>query len=219
MTSGIFLSRGFAAVSALAICLSFVSQSNAADLITEWSSIEAPPPPELKPVTLQGSTTALLLLDMMHDGCKRRVRCVESVPLVKRLHDEARAAGAMVFYSLTGGENPTPADIVDPGIAPRDGERAVARGPDKFMDSDLAERLRTHGITTVIVCGTSAQGSVLGTGSGSAQRGYAVVVPIDCVSSEDAFMEQYAVWHMYRGAPVRITEKTTVSRSDMITFE
>lgn len=212
-------SHSLAAGSAIALCLFLVSPLHAADLLAEWNAIETPPPPELSSVTVEGAKTALLLLDMMHDGCMRRPRCIESLPNVKRLHDEARAAGAMIFYSLTGGDNPTPTDIVDTAIAPRDGEWAVARGPDKFMDSDLAERLRTHGITTVIVCGTSAQGSVLGTGSGSAQRGYNVVIPIDCVSSETAFMEQYAVWHMYRGAPARITDKTTVSRSDMITFE
>ena len=44
------------------------------------------------------------------------------MPNVKKLHDAARAAGAMVFYSLVGGDKPTPADIMDPGFAPKEGD-------------------------------------------------------------------------------------------------
>ena len=115
--------------------------------------------------------------------------------------DAARAAGAMVFYTLVGGSNPTPADIVDPGIAPRDGEWVFQRGPDKFLGSPLEQRLKDRGIKTVIVTGTSAQGAVVGTGSGSAQRGYKVIVPVDGMSAEDPYNEQYAAWHMYKGGP------------------
>ena len=32
-------------------------------------------------------------------------------------------------------------------------------------------------------------------------------------------MEQYAVWHMYRGALLRASEKTTLTRTDKIIFE
>jgi len=194
------------------------SPAPAADIIAEWATVKAPPVPELKPVTLDGKTTALLILDMMKTNCPKRSRCSATVPNVKKLHDAARAAGAMVFYSLVGGDNPTPADIVDPGIAPRDGEWVFQRGPDKFLGSGLEERLKAGGIKTVIVCGTSAQGVVIGTGSGSAQRGYKVIVPVDCMSSDDPYMEQYAAWHMFKGGPAIVTDQTTLTRSDMIKF-
>ena len=202
----------------LAVVLLTASPSVAADIIAEWATVKAPPVPELKPVTLDGKTTALLILDMMKTNCPKRPRCSATVPNVKKLHDVARAAGAMVFYSLVGGDNPTPADIVDPGIAPRDGEWVFQRGPDKYLGSGLDERLKARGIKTVIVCGTSAQGVVIGTGSGSAQRGYKVIVPVDCMSSDDPYMEQYAAWHMFKGGPAIVTDQTTLTRSDMIKF-
>ena len=202
----------------LTLVLLTASPALAADIIAEWATVKAPPVPELKPVTLDGKTTALLILDMMKRGCSARARCVATVPNVKKLHDAARASGAMVFYSLVGGDNPTPADIVDSGIAPRDGEWVFQRGPDKYLGSGLDERLKARGIKTVIVCGTSAQGVVIGTGSGSAQRGYKVIVPVDCMSSEDPYMEQYAAWHMFKGGPAIVTEQTTLTRSDMIKF-
>ena len=202
----------------LAVALLTASPSVAADIIAEWATVKAPPVPELKPVTLDGKTTALLILDMMKTNCPKRPRCSATVPNVKKLHDAARAAGAMVFYSLVGGDNPTPADIVDPGIAPRDGEWVFQRGPDKYLGSGLDERLKARGIKTVIVCGTSAQGVVIGTGSGSAQRGYKVIVPVDCMSSDDPYMEQYAAWHMFKGGPAIVIDQTTLTRSDMIKF-
>lgn len=204
--------------SAFAVVVFITSMVFAADIIAEWERVKAPPAPELKPVTLDGKTTALLILDMMKGGCSARPRCVATVPNVKKLHDAARAAGAMVFYTLVGGDKPTPEQIMDPGFAPRDGEWVVQRGPDKFLGSGLDERLKARGIKTVIVCGTSAQGVVIGTGSGSAQRGYKVIVPVDCMSSEDSYMEQYAAWHMFKGGPAVVTSQTTLTRSEMIKF-
>jgi nicotinamidase-related amidase len=201
----------------LAIAMLTSSPSVAADIIAEWATVKAPPVPELKPVTLDGKTTALLILDLMKSGCGGRPRCVATVPNLKKLHDAARAAGAMVFYTFSG-ENPKLADFMDPGFAPRDGEWVAQRGPDKFLGSGLDERLKARGIKTVIVCGTSAQGVVIGTGSGSAQRGYKVIVPVDCMSSDDPYMEQYAAWHMFKGGPAIVTSQTTLTRSDMIKF-
>jgi nicotinamidase-related amidase len=202
----------------LAVTFFTASPLVAADIIAEWATVKTPPVPELKSVTLDGKTTALLILDMMKTNCPKRPRCSATVPNVKKLHDAARAAGAMLFYSLVGGDNPTPADIVDPGIAPRVGEWVFQRGPDKYLGSGLDERLKARGIKTVIVCGTSAQGVVIGTGSGSAQRGYKVIVPVDCMSSDDPYMEQYAAWHMFKGGPAIVTDQTTLTRSDMIKF-
>jgi nicotinamidase-related amidase len=197
---------------ALLVALLVAPASFSSDIIDEWGTVKAPPKPDLKAVTVDPRTTALLILDLGKGNCAMRPRCVATVPNVKKLHDAARAAGTMLFY--TG----APADFIDPSFAPREGEWVVQRGPDKFLGSDLEARLKAKGITTVIVCGTSAQGVVIGTGSGSAQRGYKVIVPVDCMSSEDPYMEQYAAWHMFKGGPAVVTAATTLTRSNMIKF-
>lgn len=190
-----------------------------ADIIAEWATVKPPPAPELKPVKLEGATTALLILDMMKRNCGTRPRCAATAAPIKKLMERARGAGAMVFYTLVGPDpSVTPAAMVDPGLAARDGEWVYQRGPDKFLGSDLEKRLRDRGIKTVIVTGTSAQGVVIGTGSGAAQRGYNVVVPVDGMSAEDPYMEQYAAWHMYKGGPAIITDKVTLTRTDLISF-
>ena len=190
--------------------------AHATDVTSEWSTIAMPPPPALKAVTVDPKTTALLLLDFMTGNCGERPRCVAAVPTLKALHDKARSAGMLVAYTLPGGGK-----IIDQGITPRDGEVVEQKpgGPDKFLGDDLDQRLKDHGIKTVILCGTSAQGVGLGTGAGAAQRGYKVIYPVDCLLSESAFREAYAAWHMGGGGPPVTTKWVTVTRTDMITFE
>ena len=191
------------------------SPARAADVLTEWSSIQMPPAPTPKAVTVDSKTTALFLFDFMADNCGQRPRCVAAVPTLKAIHDRARAAGMMVVYTLPSGGK-----IIDPGIAPREGEvlNQTPGGPDKFLGDDLDQRLKAHGIKTVILCGTSAQGVGLGTGSSAVQRGYAVVYPVDCLPSESAFREAYAAWHMAGGGPPVTTKNVTVTRTTMIAF-
>ena len=208
-----------AAAATVAIMISFAASSFASDILDDWATAKAPPPPELKPVTLEGSTTALLILDMMKTNCGARPRCVATVPAVKRLHDAARKAGAMVWYTFVGSNGmATTADQIDPSTTAQDGEWVRQNGPDKFIGSNLEEKLQARGIKTVVVCGTSFQGVGIGTGGGAAQRGYKVIIPIDCLSSEDAYMEQYAAYHLFKGGPGVVTSQVTVTRSSMLKF-
>jgi nicotinamidase-related amidase len=208
-----------AVLTALALILGFAALSSAADILDDWSAVKPPPQPELKPVTVEPSTTALLLLDLMKANCGARPRCVATVPTVKKLHDAARGAGMMVWYSFVGSDGKaTTADQIDPGITAKDGEWVRQNGPDKFIGSNLEEKLKAKGVKTVIVCGTSFQGVGIGTGGGAAQRGYKVVIPIDCLSSESPYEEQYATWHLFKGGPAGVTSNVTVTRASMIKF-
>jgi nicotinamidase-related amidase len=207
------------AAAATMIIITFAATSLAADILDDWATAKAPPPIELKPVTLEGPTTALLILDMMKMNCGARPRCVATVPNIKKLHEAARAAGAMVWYSFVGSDGKaTTADQYDPAFTAKDGEWARQNGPDKFIGSNLEEKLKARGIKTVIVCGTSFQGVGIGTGGGAAQRGYKVIIPIDCLSSEDPYMEQYAAYHLFKGGPAGVTSQVTMTRTTMIKF-
>jgi nicotinamidase-related amidase len=141
------------------------------------------------------------------------------VPNVKKLIDAARAQNVPLFYTLVG-QDPTPAGMVDQSLVPHASDFIIkgSGGADKFIGSNLDAGLKEKGIKTVIVTGTSAQGAVGGTTNGAAQRGYKAVVPIDCMSGEDAFNELYAIWHIYKGGPVNLTSNATVTRSDLIGF-
>jgi nicotinamidase-related amidase len=209
-------SCGIALLAAVATAFAAVP-GRAMDITKEWATVKPPPVPELKPATVDPKTTALLILDLMKTNCGVRPRCASTVAPVKKLLDEARAHDMMVFYTLVG-TTPSPEGMVDPGLAPRAGEWVPRGGADKFIGSDLEQRLKDKGIKTVIVTGTSAQGAVVGTSNGAVQRGYKAVVPVDGMSAEDPYNEQYAAWHLTGGGPAVLTSSVTLTRSDLIKF-
>jgi nicotinamidase-related amidase len=176
--------------------------------------------PELKPVTVDPKTTALLVLDFMKGNCGQRPRCLATIPNVKKLLDTARAQNMVIIYTLVG-QDPTPAGMVDQSLVPHANDFIVkgsAGAGDKFINSNLEQGLKDKGIKTVIVTGTSAQVAVAGTSLGAAERGYMAVVPVDGMSSEDAYNEQYAAWHIYKGGPQVLRKNATLTRSDLIKF-
>jgi len=187
--------------------------AKAGDIISEWASVKAPPPPELKPVTVDPKTTALLMLDFMNQNCGKRPRCVASIPAMKKLLAAARAAKATVVYSIIA--NTTTADVIK-DVAPEANEPHVLSGPDKFLNTDLDKILKDKGIKTVIAVGTSSNGAVLFTASGAAFRGMNVIIPVDGMSAVDAIAE-YGTVLDFQTAPL-VSNKTTLTRSDMIKF-
>ena len=190
-----------------------------ADVISDWVSAVAPPPPELKEVTVEPATTALLLLDIMKAGCTARPRCVAAMPTIKQMHDAARSHNMIVWYSLVGmNGKATPDDVMDPAIKPHDGEWYRQPGPDKFLGSTLEPVLKQAGIKIVVICGNSFQGATVGTSIEAVQRGYKVIVPVDCSAGEDVYHEQYAAFHLAKGGPVGITSNVTLTRVAMIKF-
>ena len=114
-------------------------------IISEWASVKLPPAPELKAVTVDPKTTALLVLDMMKGNCGARPRCLATVATVKTLLDAARAHDMMVVHNLTGAGKVE--DMVDQRLAPRAGEflvkgagGAAAGAADCFAGHGLAAK-------------------------------------------------------------------------------
>ena len=62
-----------------------MSDSAGQGIIAEWAGVQLPPVPELKPVTIDPKTTALLVLDFMKGNCGARPRCLATLPNVKKL--------------------------------------------------------------------------------------------------------------------------------------
>ena len=76
-----------------------VLPARAGDIITEWGEVKTPPAPALKPVTIDSKSYALLIIDMVKETCneKARPRCVETIPPIAKLLNEARAKGVTVI--------------------------------------------------------------------------------------------------------------------------
>ena len=184
-------------------------------IVEEWNTVKIPPPPELRPVTIDPKTTALLLLDFNRQTCNadRRPRCIASIPKVEKLLKEARAKGVWIVFSLSAG---AAASDIAKELAPLEGEPVVTSGPDKFLGTDLEKILKEKGVRTVIVTGTAAHGAVLYTASEAAFRGFQVIVPLDGMSAESIYAEQYVAWN-FANAP-RVSSQTRLTAVDWIRF-
>lgn len=198
---------------AAAVACGTATAAEAQTIIDEWAAVKAPPPPELKPVTIAHvQETAYLVLDIQKQNCLPRPRCVASVPKIQKLLHEARARGmAVVHATFTGNV----ADIL-PEAAPLPGEPVVTSGPDKFVGTDLERILKDRGIKTVIVVGTAAHGAVLYTVSGAVFRGFRAIVPVDGMAAENTYVEQYVTYQLVNGP--RLGPAVTLTRFDLIRF-
>ena len=68
----------------------------------------------------------------------------------------------------------------------------------------------------MIVTGTAAHGAVLHTGAEAIFRGFKAIVPLDAMSAENTFVEQYVAYD-FVSAP-RLSAATTLTRVGMIKF-
>ncbi len=204
------------AAAMLALATLTVPSAALADDVTQP---DLPTLPDVTPVLLDPATTAYLVLDINSAVCPPRPACMASIPAVGRLLARARAAGAFVLYSST------PNATVLPDVAPRAGEPVVTARADKFFNTDLDQLLQDHGIKTVVIVGSAANGAVLYTTFGAVERGYTVVVAVDGISSGpdfDTFLAQYQVLNMPgfsnpSNEPLKATS-ATLSRTDLVSF-
>ena len=154
------------------------------------------------------------MLDFLQQNCGHRPRCLAEMPAMKKLLDAARAASATVIYSGFG--KVPPSDIIK-DVAPTANEPMIHSDADKFLDTDLDKMLKDKGIKTVIVVGTGANGVVLVTASVAAEKGYNVIVPVDGISGNDLYSEQFTAWNLVHATPT-FAKLVTLTRSDMIKF-
>ena len=191
----------------------FLAPAHAASIVDEWASVKAPAVPELKAVTVDPKTTALLMLDFMPANCGKNERCLATLPAMKKLLERARAAKMPVVYTVIA--NTTAADVLK-DVAPLPDEPSVRSGPDKFVNTELEKILKDKGITTVITVGTAANGAVLFTAAGAVFRGMNVIVPVDGMSAINPYSELSTVF-TFTAAP-QLSVKSTLTKSDMIKF-
>ena len=216
-----FRFRDRLAVAALAAALVYVAPATAQTIVDQWSSVKVPPPPELKPVTLDPKTTAILVMDFVKQTCnnERRPRCIASIPKIEKLIAAARAQGVMLISTTVP---PVPIADTLPAVAPKGNDPVVVAFVDKFIlgdkDTGLEKMLKDKGITTLVAVGTAAHGAVLYTASAAASRGFNVIVPVDGMSGDGQVLyDEQAVAFILTHAP-GISSKITLTRIDMIKF-
>jgi nicotinamidase-related amidase len=188
----------------------------AQSVLDEWATVKAPPPPAIKPVTLDPKKSVYMVLDFRLEACtmETRPRCAKSLPHVEKLLKDARAKGMLVVHTLTTNSK---VESIPAVLKPLPGEQVIAVAMDKMSAPGLADSFKAKGIDTVLISGTSGNNAVMNTAVGAVLRGFKAIVPVDTMPSEGAFQEQFAVWQIGNGSTLR--EEATLTRSDMVTIK
>jgi nicotinamidase-related amidase len=186
-------------------------------------TLQMPAIPDPVAVTLKGSSTAVLVFDVVEPICTSNPKCLKTmVPAINGLLARARKAGVTVGY---GTRAPNMSKWM-PEVAPATGDVTfVSYGQDRFFNTDLDKTLKAKGVTTLILTGWKISGSVLYTSVGATLRGYTVVIPVDASLGPNDYEEvigRYQILNQNSANPTNqpLKEKTsTLSRSDLITFQ
>jgi hypothetical protein len=204
-----------------AACLALAASLSLAAFGMPVSAQQLPPAPSPVHVTLDPGTTALVVLDVTTQTCSPQPSCIEMLPRIASLLARARDAGAYVVYS-------TPATVppILPEVAPAEGDPSVAGlAQDRFFDTPLDEMLRSKGISSVILVGWRADGSVLYTAVGGTIRTYTVVVPMDgtaAAQNYDLAVGWYQLLTQLSANPTNEPLRkaaVTLTRTDLIEFQ
>jgi nicotinamidase-related amidase len=154
---------------------------------------DAPVLPDPQPIVVDPSRTAVLVLDL-HGRCNDPTQiCSQLISPVGEFLPRARAAGALVIYTISDSARGTALDGPAAGIeAGPDDVMLYPVGFDKFRDGDLDAILTARGIDTVILTGSSSNMAVLYTGSVAARYyNLRVVVPLDGINANTRYEEEF----------------------------
>jgi nicotinamidase-related amidase len=182
-------------------------------IIDIWNTVPIPPAPKLKSVLVNKKNTAQLILDMDTTICKNP-RCITSISNIKTLLTKSRKEGIPIIYSLIPTGN---SSDIDRKISPSPGDPIVKSSVDKFYKTNLEKILQEKGIKTVIVTGYAANGAVLHTATSAAFRGFNVIIPVDCMSADNPYAEQYTAWHMLNSPGTK--NRVTLTKVNLISFQ
>lgn len=177
----------------------------------------APITPKPAPVSLDGKTTAVVVLDVGTEprewlSQKEEAKFLEELGVFL---DRARGSRVPVVYTLSARLKGTARDGVAAGLRRKETEPIFYPDAyDKLMGGEVHGLLSLKGIKTVIVVGSGANVAVLYTATTAARvHRYNVIIPVDGVIVRGEYEREYAFHHLsiLPGDTSRLIRFTTLS--------
>jgi len=186
-------------------------------------TLQMPALPDPVRVTLNPSTTALLVLDYVDPICNSQPKCKgEMLPAMTPFMARARKAGVVVAY---GTREPNMSKWLAE-VAPAPGDiKIVNTAQDRFYNTDLDKALKAKGIATIIMVGWKVSGSLAYTSVGATVHDYTVVIPVDTTAASTDYETVIGFYQILNQGNANLTnvplkpKSPTLSRTDMITFQ
>jgi nicotinamidase-related amidase len=189
-------------------------------LASGLSAEDGPNRPEAKPLTLDGKTTAILVLDLSTRCHDPKQICSKLMPAMAEFLEKARAAAVPIVYSVSASAKGTPLGEVATPLKRKESEPVVyPDGFDKFMGGELQALLKEKGAKTLIVTGSSTNSAVLYTATTAARiHRYNIVIPMDGVNADRQYEQEYSI-HQFTVLPSNANKQFQFTNLSMITFK
>jgi len=186
-------------------------------------TLQMPAIPDPVHVTLDPTTTVLMVLDYVEPICDAQPSCKDKmVPAMIPFMERVRKAGLTVAYGTREQNMSKWLKAVAPG--PGD-IKIINTAQDRFYNTDLDKALKAKGITTIIMVGWKVSGSLAYTSVGATLRDYTVVIPVDTTAATTDYEQTIGFYQILnqgngnlRNEPLK-PKAPTLSRTDMITFQ
>jgi len=174
--------------------------------------------PEPERLTLDPSTTALLVLDLSARCNDSAASCSRLTPVIKQYLPKFRASHVFMVFTVSQPRFGL-AELwegFDPLRAP-DEVMILPDGTDKFVGGELHGLLQERGITSLIITGAGATGAVLYTASSAARNyNYDIVIPLDGTIADNEYEYEYVI-HQFTRIPA-VADKFRFTTLDMLEF-
>lgn len=196
----------------------FVSLLSAILPFTAWAQ-GGPNRPEPKPVTLDGKTTAVLVLDLNARCHDPKQVCSELMPALGPFLEKARAAAVPIIYSVSASAKGTPLGEVATPLKRRETEPVIYPDAfDKFVGGELLTLLKERGAKTLVVTGASTNAAVLYTATTAARmHRYNIIVPVDGVIAQSQYEQEYS-FHQFTVLPSNANKLFQFTSLALISF-
>src|ERR1043166_508599 len=188
-------------------------------LVLEASAQEGPNRPEPKPVSLDGKTTALLVLDLNARCDDPKSTCSKLTPIVGEFLEKVRAAAVPIIYTVSASAKGKPIGELAAALKRKEGETVIYPDAfDKFYSADLQTFLKEKGAKTLIITGSATNNAVLYTATTAARmHHYNIVIPLDGVNAATRYEQEYAI-HQFTVLPSDANKLFQFTNLSLISF-
>ena len=175
-----------------------------------------PNKPKPKPVSLNISTSAIVVLDLSARCQDPKEVCSKLMKPVGDFLERARASHVPIIYTVSAHLRGTSMQEVAPLLKRRDTELVIYPDSfDKFFGGELQTFLSERGVKSLVAVGSLTNVAVLYTSSSAGRvYGYNVILPLDGVNAHTKYEHEYAI-HQFTILPRDTNKKfhfTTLSK-------
>jgi nicotinamidase-related amidase len=180
---------------------------------------DGPNRPEPKPITLDGKTTAVLVLDLNARCDDPKQICSKITEPVGDFLEKARAAVVPIIYTVSASAKGKPLGELAIPLKRKEGEPVIYPDAfDKFVGGELQAFLKEKGAKTLIITGSSSNAAVLYTATTAARmHRYSVVIPVDGINASGKYEHEYSL-HQFTVLLSEANKQFQFTSLSMITF-